>query len=79
MQKITSTRLAPIAAALLSGCALWSTWHWEKPGAGRDEYELDVKYCKLQSYSGTDGVVTNESVRRMHRCLEGKGWRKVDN
>lgn len=69
----------PLIAALLSGCALFSTWHWEKPGAEPEDYEFDVTYCKLQTYSGTDGNVTHASVRQMHRCLEGKGWRKVAN
>ena len=26
-----------------------------------------------------DGMVTDESVRRMHGCMEAKGWRKVQN
>lgn len=73
-------RLALCALALvLAGCALRPGWHWEKPGAPADDYALDEKYCKLQAYSGTDGMVTNASVRRMHACLEGKGWRKVAN
>lgn len=57
----------------LAGCA---SWHWEKPGG---DYGLDEKYCKLQAYSGTDGMVTNASVRRMHGCMESKGWKKVAN
>lgn len=64
---------------VLAGCALTSSWHWEKRGAGDDDYDTDLKFCKLQSYSGTEGMVTNESVRRMHRCMESRGWRKVDN
>ena len=70
---------ALLVATLLPACALFSTWHWEKPGADADDYALDAKYCKLQTYSGTEGMVTQESVRRMHRCLESKGWRKVAN
>ena len=65
--------------ALLAGCALTSRWHWEKRGAGDGDYDFDEKACKLLSYSGTEGMVTNESVRRMHRCLESRGWRKVEN
>jgi hypothetical protein len=55
---------------------LWPSWHWEKPGG---DYSADEKYCKLQAYSGADGVVTKANVRIMHSCLEGRGWRKVDN
>jgi hypothetical protein len=78
---LKGTRLAWVAALLvaLSGCALLSSWHWEKRGAGEDDYEMDLKFCKQRSYSGTDGMVTNESVRRMHGCMEAKGWRKVAN
>jgi len=61
---------------LLAACA---SWHWEKPGASAADYELDEKYCKLQAYSGIDGRVTQASVRRMHQCLEDKGWRKAAN
>ena len=34
---------------------------------------------KQRIYRGVDGMVTNESVRRMHGCMEAKGWRKVQN
>lgn len=63
----------------LAGCALRPAWHWEKPKASDDDYERDVKFCKQQTYSGTDYMVTTESVRRMHACLESKGWRKTAN
>lgn len=62
----------------LAGCALSPSWHWEKRGAAEGDYDLDVKYCKLQTYSGTDGITTNESVRRMQACMSAKGWRKVE-
>jgi len=73
--------LTGLAIILLSlaGCALLASWHWEKRGASEGDYEVDEKACKLQSYSGTEGMVTNESVRRMHRCLESRGWHKVAN
>ncbi len=60
----------------LAGCA---SWHWEKQGASDDAYAQDEKHCKVQSYSGTDGMVTQASVRKMHTCLHAKGWRKVEN
>ncbi|QLQ25463.1 MAG: hypothetical protein HZT41_11790 [Dechloromonas sp.] len=72
----------PIAIALLAGlagCALFPAWHWEKPGAATGEYERDVTFCKQRIYPGSDGMVTNESVRLMHGCMEAKGWRKVQN
>lgn len=58
---------------LLTGCA---SWHWEKAGGN---YAQDEKFCKQQTYTGTDGMVTKEMVRRMHGCMEAKGWRKVAN
>ncbi len=72
-------RLVPlcIAVVVLSGCSiLVPKWHWEKPGG---DYDQDERFCKTQTYSGTDGMVTNASVRRMHGCMEAKGWRKVEN
>lgn len=69
-------RLLLLAVLLLSGCA---SWHWEKRGASAGDYDDDEKYCKLQAYSGTDGMVTKANVRRMHECMEGRGWRKVAN
>lgn len=69
-------RYLVVAVLLVSGCA---SWHWEKAGAGAVEYETDEKYCRLQAYSGTDGMVTKEQVRKMHACLESRGWRKVRN
>lgn len=69
--------LLGIAALLLSACSiLIPKWHWEKLGG---DYDQDERFCKAQTYSGTDGMVTNASVRRMHGCMEAKGWRKVDN
>lgn len=58
---------------LLTACA---SWHWEKAGGN---YAQDEKFCKQQTYTGTDGMVTKEMVRRMHGCMEAKGWRKVAN
>ncbi len=64
---------------VMTGCALLPGWHWEKPGATDGEYDADIKYCKLQVYPGVDGMVTKESVRRMHACMEARGWRKAEN
>lgn len=64
------------ALLVLAGCA---SWHWEKRGASAADYEADEKYCKLQAYSGADGMVTQANVRRMHACMETKGWKKVAN
>ena len=60
----------------ITGCA---SWHWGKHGASNDDYTQDERHCKAQSYSGTDGMVTQASVRKMHNCLQAKGWRKVEN
>lgn len=70
-----------IALLLLSvaACALRPTWHWEKPGATDEQYTSDLNHCKGISYSGTDGMVTKEMLRRMEACMEAKGWRKASN
>ena len=75
------TRRGRFCYVLFAGCislAGCSSWHWEKQGASDDDYALDEKNCKVQSYSGTDGMVTQASVRKMHNCLQAKGWRKVN-
>lgn len=63
----------------LAGCALRPTWHWEKPGAGEEQYRADLNHCKGVSYPGADGMVTGEMLRRMHACMEAHGWRKAGN
>lgn len=70
--------LLPLAA-LLSGCTLMSSWHWEKDGAGDAEYAADLRHCKSQTEQPLDGAVTTASVRRLQQCLAQRGWRKVDN
>ena len=61
------------------GLAACSTWHWEKRGAQVGDYVRGENFCKQQVYSGTHGMVTNASVRRMPGCLVAKGWQKVAN
>lgn len=63
----------------ITGCALKPAWHWEKPGASEQDYTTDLNQCKFATYPDTTGTVTNESVRRMFACMEGKGWSKVAN
>lgn len=68
--------IAALAIAV-SACSLFPNWHWERPGASAADYEADLKHCKLLVYPGVDGMVTKQSVRAMHACMEGRGWRKV--
>lgn len=68
-----------IAMLAQGACALRQSWHWEKPGTNDEIYEFDLKQCKAKTYAGSSGAVTNETVRRMFACMEGKGWRKVEN
>jgi len=75
----SATPITAIVLASLAGCALFPGWHWEKPGAATGEYDLDITFCKQRTYPGVDGMVTNESVRLMHGCMEAKGWRKAQN
>lgn len=63
----------------LAACALFPSWHWARPGASDADYATDEAQCKAKTYSGTDGMVTNASVRRMHACMEAKGWVKAAN
>ncbi|MDE2440095.1 MAG: hypothetical protein KGP14_03650 [Betaproteobacteria bacterium] len=79
MATIPKSGCASVLFLLLSACALFSSWHWAKSGAGEAEYSADEAQCKAKTYSGTDGMVTNASVRRMHACMEAKGWIKVPN
>ena len=65
--------------SVLLGLSACASWHWEKRGASDEDYLQDEKFCKVQSYSGTDGMVTQASVRKMQHCLEVRGWRKVAN
>jgi hypothetical protein len=68
-----------IGCISLTGCGLWPRWHWEKPGASSEELDWDQTQCKAKTYAGNMGEVTNETVRRMHACMEGKGWKKRNN
>jgi len=61
----------------VSACALRSGWHWEKAGADAEALSWDQNQCKAKVYAGSSGAVTNETVRRMFACMEGKGWSKV--
>lgn len=67
------------ALALATGCSIFPSWHWERPGASDADYKFDETECKGRAYSGTDGAVTQESVRRMQACMLAKGWRKTPN
>lgn len=71
--------LSILLTIAVAGCALWPSWHWEKPGASPEAYSFDETQCKARVYSGTDGMVTNASVRNMHACMMAKGWKKVAN
>ena len=71
--------LAVILLTGTAGCALRPSWHWEKPGADEQDLTWDQNQCKAKTYSGTDGGVTNASVRRMFACMEGKGWSRRNN
>lgn len=68
-----------VLALLLGACALRPDWHWERPGAGDTELSADLVRCKQASYSGTDGMVTQAMVQRMHACLQAAGWQKTPN
>ena len=74
--KIVLSLLLPLG---LSACLLSPGWHWAKSGATDEERERDIRLCKQASYSGTDGNVTQASVRRMQGCMEMRGWRRQDD
>lgn len=81
MNRMTRWLASLTACSLLTmaGCALTPSWRWEKPGASERDYTTDLNQCKFATYPDTTGTVTNESVRRMFACMEGKGWKKVAN
>jgi hypothetical protein len=74
-------RLGLVVVLLLvaAGCAMRPSWHWEKSGASEEQLVWDQNQCKAKVYVGSSGAVTNESVRRMFTCMEGKGWIKREN
>ena len=65
-----------LAVVFTSACSLLApSWHWEKAGG---DYDADVRDCKTVTFSDSSGAMpTTVSVRRMHACMERKGWRKV--
>lgn len=67
------------ACVVASGCAIWPTWHWAKSGASEEQLAWDQNQCKARVYAGSSGNVTNETVRHMFACMEGKGWSRVGN
>lgn len=71
--------LIVIIGLSMAGCALRPSWHWARPGAGEEELSWDQNQCKAKVYAGSSGNVTNETVRRMFACMEGKGWSRVEN
>lgn len=74
-------RRLPFMALTLffAGCALRPDWHWERPGASDADYETDMRFCKSTTDQALNGSVTYESVRRVHACMEDRGWNKVAN
>jgi hypothetical protein len=74
--RFSATLVLALPLLAVSACALFPSWHWVKPGAGAAEYKADETQCKAEVYSGTDSFVSKASVRRMHACLESRGWRK---
>lgn len=72
--------IALVALLAMTGCSLLQpAWHWSRPGASEADYEADIRFCKSQTDQAIDGAVTNASVRRIHGCMERRGWRKVQN
>lgn len=69
-----------VALLAVAGCSLLQpAWRWSKSGASEADYESDIRFCKSQTDQAVDGTVTNASVRRIHGCMEHRGWRKVKN
>ena len=81
--KCVAMTLAAVLLSTAAGCALRPTWHWEKAGADDADLTWDQNQCKAKVYAGKagglSGDVTNETVRHMFACMEGKGWTKRNN
>lgn len=74
MKRLLVPLLIPLAA-----CTFGPTWHWVKDGTTDAQYTQDLNHCKAATYTSADGIVTKETVRRMHTCMETLGWRKEPN
>lgn len=72
-------RFLALLTISFTACAFGPKWHWVKEGATDVQYAQDLNRCKSATYTSADGVVTKESVRRMHTCMEVLGWRKESN
>jgi len=80
LSKVRMKAIALTALLLVTGCSLLQpSWHWSKPGASEADYDADIRFCKSQTDQAIDGTVTNASVRRIHACMERRGWRKVQH
>lgn len=66
-------------ALFLAACALRPDWHWARAGASDEELSADLVRCKQASYAGTEGMVTQAMVQRMHACMQAAGWQKMPN
>lgn len=79
LSNVLKLSLSLALAVATAGCGLFPSTHWEKKGASEADYKFDETQCKAKTYAGNDGAVTNASVRRMHACLQERGWSKVPN
>lgn len=84
MQKMLSIKAValPLLAIWLAGstgCSLYPSWHWARPGADSQALAADENQCKTAVYTDASGIVTEASVRRMHSCMAAKGWARQNN
>ena len=79
LRKLLKSGRSLVLLVAIAGCALFPSARWEKKGASEADYKFDETQCKARTYAGNDGAVTNASVRRMHACLQERGWSRVSN
>jgi hypothetical protein len=80
LSKVRMKAIALSALLIVTGCSLLQpSWRWSKSGASEADYDADIRFCKSQTDQAIDGTVTIASVRRIHGCMERRGWRKVQH
>lgn len=70
-----------ILTMLLAGCATQQPdddWHWYKPGASPQSFDIDNGQCKAQAFS-VPNVSLIQAVLVLNSCMQGKGWQKRAN
>lgn len=62
---------------LLAACATEPQYRWDRPGATREQLEMEAAQCESSAFA-----VPNSGEQRITivylTCMSGKGWKLVD-